>query len=434
MMRYAALCSLFLFFVTGCRLFDRSAEATVTPAPEPTPEVQPTAAVGEPPAPTPSPTGAITLTLWTTADVSPRPETPGGFALAEQLAAFEAEHPGVTLQLEQKSVGGTGGTLSYLRTGRQVAPTILPDLILLPTEQLPVAVNERLIYPVGHLLPAPMLDELFPVADALVRIDDTIFAYPFAVTNLQHLAYNRAVITDTFPATWDALLADEATSLVFPAAGGDGAELALQFYLAAGGTLADEANQPHLEVAPLLQALSWLRDGRAAGTIVPQSDNVATLAEAWQIFQTGQATVAQTRAGLFMRERVLGQNHGYAPMPGPNGPLPPLVRGWTWALATPDPARQELAAELIVWLAGSANLGSWSAQSHTLPARRTAFEYWPEEEAYIRFVQEQLEAAEPYPAAAGTLLTAFGNAVFDVISLAESPQVAAEQAAAEVRP
>jgi hypothetical protein len=94
-----------------------------------------------------------------------------------------------------------------------------------------------------------------------------------------------------------------------------------------------------------------------------------------------------------------------------------------------------LAADLIVWLAESANLGSWSAQSHTLPARRTAFNYWPEDEGYILFLREQLEAAEPYPAAAtGLLLTALGNAVFDVVTLAESPQVAAEQAAAEVRP
>lgn len=454
MMRRTILLLWLLTFLTGCGLLGRETTAPVetvtapptestpavespaveSPAVEPPPVVE-SLPVVEPPVPTPAPAGAITLTIWTTVDVSPRPETPGGFALAEQLAAFEAQHPGLTLELQQKSVGGQGGILSYLRTGRQVAPTILPDLIMLPTDQLPAAVNERLIYPIGHLLPPQMLDELFPVADALVRIEDNVFAYPFAVTNLQHLAYNRSVFTDTIPLTWDALLESEAARLVLPAAGGDGAELALQFYLAAGGTLTNEANQPRLEVEPLLQALSQLSRGRATGTIVSQSDDVATLMEAWQIFQAGQATIVHTRAGLFLRERAVGLNHGYAPIPGAAGPLPPLVRGWTWALATPDPARQALAAELITWLAASANLGSWSAQSHTLPAHRAAFDYWPEEEGYIRFVQEQLEAAVPYPTSAtGVLLTALSNAVFDVITLAESPQVAAEQAAAEVRP
>jgi multiple sugar transport system substrate-binding protein len=439
MRHYAALTFLLLTFLTGCSIFDRErtpAAATATPALEPTPEVQPTL-VGEPPAPAPapSPTGVITLTVWTSVDVSPRPETPGGLILQEQLAAFEAQHPGVRLQLQQKSVAGPGDILSYLRTGRQVAPTILPDLILLPTDQLPGAVSERLIYPVGHLLPLELLEELFPVADALVRIEDTVQAYPFAITNLQHVAYNRSVITDTVPSTWDTLLESEAARLVFPAAGGDGAELALQFYLAVGGTLTNEANQSHLEEEPLRQALSQLGRARAAGIIVPESDNVATLTEAWQLFQTGQATIVHTRAGLFLREQALGQNHGYAPIPGPAGPLRPLVRGWTWALTTSDPARQALAAELITWLADSANLGSWSAQSHTLPARRTAFDYWPQDEDYIRFIQEQLEAAAPYPLpATGTLLTALGNAVFDVVTLAASPQVAAEQAAAEVRP
>jgi ABC-type glycerol-3-phosphate transport system substrate-binding protein len=439
MKRQVTLLLLLLLLLTACRLFNRDAalpEATPTAPVEPTPPVQPTAAIVEPSPPaTPGPTEPITLTIWTTIDVSPRPETPGGFALAEQLAAFEAQHSGLNLQLEHKSVGGLGGILSYLRTARQVAPTILPDLILLPTDQLPGAVNERLIYPAGHLLPAELLEELFPVADGLVRLEDTVYAYPFAIINLQHLGYNRAALTNTVPATWEALLESEAARLVFPAAGGDGAELALQFYLALGGTLTNETNQPHLEVEPLMQALNVLSRGRATGSIVSESDNVATLTEAWHIFQGGQATVVHTRAGIFLRERALGRNYGYAPIPGPAGPLQPLVRGWTWALATPDPARQALAADLIVWLAGSANLGSWSAQSHTLPARRTAFTYWPEDEGYILFLQEQLEAAEAYPAAAtGLLLTALGNAVFDVVTLAEAPQVAAEQAAAEVRP
>jgi ABC-type glycerol-3-phosphate transport system substrate-binding protein len=439
MRRQVTVLLLLLLFLTGCRLFAREATPPeVTPAPpvEPTPPIRPTPALVDPSPPaTPGATGPITLTVWTTVDVSPRSETPGGFALAEQLAAFEAQHVGLNLELQHKSVGGQGGILSYLRTARQVAPAILPDLILLPTDQLPGAVNERLIYPLGHLLPAELLEELFPVADGLARLDDTVYAYPFAIINLQHLAYNRAVITDAAPATWEALVESEAARLVFPAAGGDGAELALQFYLALGGMLTNEANQPHLEVGPLLQALNQLNRGRAAGAVVPESDNVATLTEAWHIFQGGQATMAHTRAGIFLREQALGRNSGYAPIPGPAGPLQPLVRGWTWALATPDPARQALAADLIVWLAESANLGSWSAQSHTLPARRTAFNYWPEDEGYILFLRDQLEVAGPYPAAAtGLLLTALGNAVFDVVTLAESPQVAAEQAAAEVRP
>jgi ABC-type glycerol-3-phosphate transport system substrate-binding protein len=429
------LCGLWLF---GCR---REQGTVVEPVVTPTAPLNapsPTSASAETPAPAPAETATAplqtVLTVWTPLDISPRPEVPGGFALAEQLAAFEQAHPTIRLEVQQKAVTGQGGILSYLRTGRQVAPTVLPDLIILPTDQLAVATTEKLIYPLGNLMPADFVEDLYPVAQSLTRIDNTLVAYPFAVTNLQHLAYNRSVITETLPLTWGELTQVDDAQLVFAAAGSEGAELVLQIYLALGGTLTNELNQPHLDVEPLYAALNQLNRARATGLIQSQSNIAATLTEAWQIFQTGQASLAHTKASLFLRERALGVNEGYAAIPGPDTSLTPIVRGWAWAIATPEPARQALAVELIAWLSASANLGTWSAQSYTLPARRSAFAYWPEDD-YIEFLQQQLEHAEPYPAGAGAVvMTALGNAIFDVITLSESPRTAAEQAAAEVRP
>jgi ABC-type glycerol-3-phosphate transport system substrate-binding protein len=380
-------------------------------------------------------TASHTLTFWTTPEISPRSGVAGGDILAGQLAAFREAHPDVQLDVAFKATTGTGSTLSYLRSGRGVAPSILPDLVLLPTDQLAQAAADQLIVPLDNLLPPEMIEDLYPAARSMAQVDGQTVGYPFALTNLQHASYNPAIITDTLPVTWPALEAHPMATFAFPAAGAEGGELALQLYLAAGGQLTDSANQPTLQVEPLLLVLNLLSQGRNSGLIVPQSNNALTLEDVWRLFEEGSAAVVETKASFYLSRRdtaLIGSQVG--PIPGPDGPVTPLVRGWAWAISAQEPAQQALAVELLTWLAAGPNLGDWSWQSRNLPARRLAFEQWPADDGYINFLQIQLEQAIPYPAAANsTVMTALNAAVYDVISLGQSPQVAAEEAAAAVQ-
>ncbi|MCI0397245.1 MAG: extracellular solute-binding protein [Chloroflexi bacterium] len=439
MIRSVWICLLCLLLLPACTLLtgdesDPAAAGTaaVIPTPAITPTTPSTPQATEPAA---GPQLPLTLTIWLVPDVSTQAETPGSAALAQQLAAFEESHPDVRLNLEIKTPAGQGGTLSYLRTGRGVAPSILPDVVVLPLDRLATAAAEQLIYPLDSYVGQEMLEDLFPVASTLARPSGPLVGYPFALTNVAHLAYNTTVITGTLPTTWEAMVTVDGASFVFPAGSPEGAELALQFYLAAGGTLANEANQPVLQVEPLANALNQFSRGRNEGFILLQSSNLTTLADSWQLFATGVASVVGTRANQYLNERASSANGAFAPIPGLNGPMPPLVMGWAWTISTPDPVRQALAGELIAWLASGPNLGDWSLQSLNAPARRSAFERWPTDDAYVAFLQAQLEQAQPYPATATSLvLSALGTAVFDVISLAKPPQVAAEEAAAALQP
>ena len=92
-----------------------------------------------------------------------------------------------------------------------------------------------------------------------------------------------------------------------------------------------------------------------------------------------------------------------------------------------------MAAELLSWLAEGSNLGEWSLSSMTLPARRSAFEQWPDEDEYTSFLQEELERGEAFPNAADKIvIDALSVALFDVLTLAKTPQAAAEDAAASL--
>jgi hypothetical protein len=94
-----------------------------------------------------------------------------------------------------------------------------------------------------------------------------------------------------------------------------------------------------------------------------------------------------------------------------------------------------LAGDLLNWLIAGPNMGDFTLAGNKLPARRSAFEQWPQDDAYLRFIQQELEIANPYPYhARGATLDAISIAVFDVLSLTKTPQLAAQDAIASLSP
>lgn len=430
------LAPLFLIILGGCGLLEGtdsglSATQTVTiPTPPLTPTSQTTAETPTPEGP-PPPT---TLNIWLVNEVSPRIDVPGGQILTSQLTSFDASHPDLNLNIEVKIPTGQGGTLSYLRTGRTVAPAILPDLIILPTEEIAKAAAETLIYPLDNLLEQEMLADIYPAAATFAQSNGSYYGYPFALNTMTHIVSSSA-ITETLPATWDEFIALNNGQFAFPAAGTRGGELALRFYMAAGGTLANEANEPRLEVEPLTIALNQFSRGVSNAFILLQSSNLTTFSEVWPLLENSNATIIQTDYTQYLSNRASVPDNSFSAIPGIEGRLAPLVKGWAWAVSTPDPERQAMAAEMITWLASGQNLGEWSSAALLLPTRRAAFSEWTTNDAYYTFLQSELERAQAFPNGAnGSIISALSTAVFDVITSSKSPQTAAEEAVAAVNP
>ena len=428
-----------LLFLAGCALAEEEqgtpavTEVPVIPTAANTPALEETPSTPEPSV---SATQPITLTIWTTQEIAPISEAPGGPTLMEQLSAFDTSHPDVDIFVELKTIADQGGILSYLRTGRSVAPAILPDVVLLPAEQLPVAASQGLIHPIDDILEPDADEDLYAAGRDLMEINEERYGYPFAFDNLQHLVYRSTTITETLPTAWPALVSDESGTLLFPAAGPSGAEFILQYYRANGGTLLNEAGQPSIQAETLTSTLADIQTGVSSGFVDSESGNVATIEQAWQIFQNNPAYVVQTTATHFLRQVSDGDDATYqaVPLPGPGGPLPPAVDVWTWAISTPDPARQAVSGELISWLTSGSNMGQWSLQSGMLPARRTAFDVWPDND-YVAFLRRQLDAAQPaLPGSIATVLSAFSDATTSVILGLSTPQESAEQAATAIQP
>lgn len=436
MMRTVLLILLAAAVLGACNLRESPSDAettpetpqALTPAPSETPAQSSTQE--SPQTPLPPVTQSITLTIWTSADVAPNNDVPGGAVLLEQLNTFDNEHSGVSLLVELKTISDQGGILSYLRTGRAVAPSILPDIVLLPASQLSTAAGQGLIQPLDGLLAPEAMDDLYPVARSLAQVDEELYGYPFALTNLQHIVYNTSTITRTVSADWDELVADAPGDFLYAAAGVTGAELTAKFYHALGGQFSDEAGQPQLQTEPLVGALELLRLAATQGMIDPQSGNISSMDQVWQIFQDSSDRLAMINANYYLARRSedIATNLRYLSLPGPDGALTPTLNAWTWAIATQDTERKVAAADLINWLASADNLGTWTLESSALPARAAAFDVWPDD-AYVDFLQRQIaNATPPPPGLNNTMLTTLSNATTSVLLGLSSPADAAEQA------
>ena len=149
-----------------------------------------------------------------------------------------------------------------------------------------------MIFPLDDLVDPALVADLYPVAQSYAQPGEQIIGYPFALSNLLHLAYQPTAVA-TISDTWDALITNPPGPMVLPAAGRDGALLTLQLYLAAGGSLRNENGQSILQAVPLTEALELLRQGRTNGLISAASNELATRDETWQLFQTGEAVIVR---------------------------------------------------------------------------------------------------------------------------------------------
>ncbi|MCX7681613.1 MAG: extracellular solute-binding protein [Anaerolineae bacterium] len=470
-MKARLLCGILLLVLTGC------AQAVATPFSElPTPE--PTL---PPPTPTPEPFSAqpliVTLRLWLPEELDPYDGAPGAQLLALQLAEFSRTYPDLQVEVVVKKAHGRGGLLDFLRTARDAAPSVLPDLIVLDAGELETAARLGLLQPLDPLAPTGM-SERFPFASEMGEVGDSTYGLILGV-DLEHLAY-RTQLLDAPPISWTQPISPP-VHFIFPAGGKDHQvnDATLIQYLAAGGRLTDAANRPSLDQEALLSVLQFYQDCVTAaagpqtvpmvitpppvtatvtatltsGTEVISSAQPVTVMvtipppvsivlsptlvlsiqdadQAWEMFKHGVGDIAVVRAGRFWSE---GRGDmGAAPIPTRYGrPFTIVRRGWAMAMVShDDPARQKLALLLLNWLIAPEHNGRWSRVAGYLPATHSALREWRISDRDRSALRRIMEAAVPPPpdAIVATVGPVLQEAVEEVLLGQASPEEAAARA------
>ena len=415
--------------LTGCDLAsiqptpppETTADTPVPPSdltPVPTDQVD-----GEPTTP-----AVITLTVWTTEVFTPTQVITSGRILADQVTSFEAANPDVQLDFILKKPQGKGGILDFLLTTQAVVPSLLPDLVFLEMGELGAAVQAGVVQPLDDLVPAELVEDLYPFAKEAGTVDGQLYALQFQA-NLDHLAYNTGRLAVP-PRSWPGVLSSPGP-YIFPAGGQAGLvndDFFIQ-YLAVRPWPAASADEPFLQKDSLIAVLQYYKDGVTRGVFPTDITEYHTTDDCWRDYLAGEANLTHVSAHRYLTDGDRRPSTAMAPVPAINGPGAAISRGWALALVSTDTTRQSLAVEFMAQLMSPETVGTWNLTAGYLPTRQAALVSWGEEDSYARFASQLLQAARPRPRIANytQLAAALQIAIESVISGAATPEEAADQ-------
>jgi len=400
--RWAAVVSSLTLLValSGCgQATPTSLSAPPTPIPSP---LQPTS--------TPTPTAApqpmiVTLKLWLPEELNPYGGGPGANALAEQLTEFSEAHPDLQVEVTVKKARGRGGLFDFLRTARDAAPSVLPDLVVLDAADLETVAGSNLLQPLDDLLPETTLNDRFPFAREMGTVENqsgeqaATLGYVIGA-DMHHLVY-RPALFDSPPISWTQVISPPVPFL-FAADGQDREvnDATLIQYLAAGGKLTDAEGQPWLDQEVMVSVLSFYSDCIGTGTISPTvALNIGDADQAWERFQAGEGGMAVVRARRYWPWSQAENEETIAAgsVPTQDGHPYSIARGWAIGMVADDPARQVLAMMLLNWLIAPNHNAEWTQADGYLPGRRSALQMWNVSSAEQAMLRGMLDAATPAP-------------------------------------
>jgi ABC-type glycerol-3-phosphate transport system substrate-binding protein len=378
---------------------------------------------------TPAPPGTVTLQIWIPPEFDPNSGTPAGDLLQMRLQDFMAQNPGVTIEVRLKAVDGSGGLLESLVTASAAAPLALPDLVALPRPLLESAALKGLVYPYAAPPISPEGEDWYSYARQMAYLQAVPYGLPFAGDALV-MVYRTTSMRP--PLNWQEVLSGNRV-LVFPAADPN-ASMTLALYLAEGGQLQDSQGRPMLSQTALLSVLGYYQ-GAAQANLMPfwltQSE---TDDQAWEIFEVEEHPMLVTWISRYLAEdRSAPVSLSLAPLPTQNGEPFTLASGWTWALASPDPARREMSARLAEFLVAEDFLALWTQAAGYMPTRPAALAGW--NDSTLRSMTERIAASAqltPPTELLASLGPVLRQAVVDVLKEESTPQEAVQAALSQL--
>lgn len=419
-----------LIFVSGCASFQsfdtdwlNQILYTPTPAPVKTDTPTPVAVDVTQPAtgqPQPAVAEPQILRIWLPPQFNPNTNNTSAELLKDRLNDFEADHPGLEIDVRIKSEMGEADLLNSLAVTSMAAPGAMPDLIALPRHSLETAAQKGLVQPLEDVSPELQDPDWFEYARKLAEIDGTPYGLPFAGDALV-IVYRPELV---WIKSWDDILLSE-SQLVFSGADPQ-AEVALSLYASAGGELTDAQGNPAFDQDVLIEVLDLFYRGRGVSLFPDAAKNISSEDQVLQEYRSRRAEMAifhfskfrAAQDGLFQPLMSLAEEPHFT-----------FATGWMWALTGQKPENQQLSIELAEYLTEDEFLASWVSETGYLPTRRSTAT--GEVQAEIASV---IEASQPLPSADTLMLLGplMQDALVRVIN-GEQPEAVARSVMDELR-
>jgi ABC-type glycerol-3-phosphate transport system substrate-binding protein len=369
-----------LLLSAGCASLEPLLASLTPPTPAPTPgtTAKPPAVATET---VPAPPEEPLLRVWLPPEFDPTAQNVAANLMKQRLDEFEAQHPGLKLEIRLKASVGENDIVNMLSLTSSAAPGTMPDLILLSRPDLEAAAGRGLLHPIDGLSTQLEDPNWYAYAQELGRVQNTGYGLPFA---------GNALILVYYPelgalVSWEDVLSSRG-QLVFPAGNPQGL-VGLSLYASSGGEVVNAQGVPTLELEPLTRALTRVEEGVSKDVLPPSLANVSTEAQALQIYRTGSAN----KAIIWILDYRPAEDGELAPLPGAAEAPFSYSTGWLWALAGSNPENQQLAVELAESLVADEFIGEWTRATGYLPTRPSMVE------ENDRIMTAVIESAHPIP-------------------------------------
>lgn len=416
---YRWLGAILLVLASACNALPvATPTATVESTPTAIPTLQPTRAV------TPTTEGPVTLHIWLPPEFDPQAGTPAAEILKARLDEFASRRPNTRVEVRLKALDGPGGILDSLTAANAAAPLAMPDLVALPRSTLEAAALKGLLRPFDDLIEPVEDADWYEYARQMARLQDSTFGLPFA-GDAQILVHRMTSIPEPPSTLSDTLATTE--PLVFAAADPQ-ALFTLTQYQANGGATLDEQGRPTLDPIPLIDVLNYYQRAATSEIIPFWVTQYQNQEQVWEAFNDGSTNMIVSWASQYLKNMVT--DSAGARLPTLTGQPFTLATGWVWALASPDPEKQKLSADLAEFLSEGDFLSRWTTALGYLPTRPSAMANWGSS-TQRNLASEIVSSAQLIPS--GDVLNSISplllNATINVLKQQAEPAVAAREAA-----
>ena len=332
----------------------------------------PTVETIQPPSETPPPDQQreLTLGLWVPPQFAPAEDNPGGTVLANRLALFEQENPGLKVEVRVKSVEGNGGLLASLATTTAAAPDALPGLVLLNRADFETAALKGLTFPISSRAVEYNNPDYFPFVLDMTSFQGIQYGLPLFFDPLV-MAYNSRLITFP-PRTWPELIAQG--DVVLFNLNDPKAPVPFVIYLSSGGALLTDDGAPVLQPDPLTRTYQILFNGANSDVFPAWLPDLQTENATWDAYVKGQGSYALVWSSQALRNPA--DNSAITTIPtSPSYPVG-LVDGWMLCITNPTAERSKYDLLLADYLLEPDFLAQWSEAAGYLPAQRSVLGLW----------------------------------------------------------
>jgi ABC-type glycerol-3-phosphate transport system substrate-binding protein len=329
------------------------------------------------------------LVIWVPDKFSILDESPASLLLRQHIEDFERQNPGVVVTVRVKASSGTGGILDSLKNTKIAASAALPQLVLLPSIDLPDAMAQQLILPVEDFSSHNNPSTYFDYAQEMAEVNGVPYGFPFVGDALVGIA--SANIGEENFTSWEDIRAEKEP--LYFAANNPQASLIISQYLSTGGSLEDDQGHASFSTDALMTVLDAFEQNTRNSIFTEDFVTLNTSEDVWSLFENEDADWVINWASRALQSDL--PDLLIFQLPSLSTEAYVSANGWAWAVVNSEELMNDTLSAFITFMNDPEFLAQYSQVAGYLPVMPDSLSLY-EDDGSLNRLSNILLAAHTY--------------------------------------